>query len=415
MKILVTGGAGFVGSHVARHLLEDGHSVTIIDDFNDFYDPAIKRANVAKSGAEVIEGDIRDKSAVARAFSGGIDAVVHLAARAGVRPSIAAPELYISTNIQGTLNLLEEAHRTGVGNFVFASSSSVYGVNEKVPFAESDLIQSTISPYAMTKLAGEQICSNFSHLYGMRTVCLRLFTVYGPGQRPDLAIHKFTKKILLGGALEMYGDGSSERDYTYVNDIVQGVSAALRYQGPMFDIFNLGESETTSPEKPDREDRHRHRQSACHKPPPGPSRGCSQNLCGYFESPRSPRLRPEGENRRGDPEIRGLVPGIQLTRHAILRHSMTPTEEANVTVILPVYNAMPHLRHAVESLRSQTLENFKILVVDDGSTDSSPEYLANIKDGRFEIITQQKRRPRRHPEPYAPLGENGLRRPAGLG
>lgn len=248
MKILITGGAGFIGSNVARKLLHEGNEITIIDDFNDYYNPATKRENIAgfKNNVEIIEGDIRDSSAVNQAFSGGIDTVIHLAARAGVRPSIADPDLYVSTNIQGTLNLLKAAQRTGLRNFVFASSSSVYGVNEKVPFAETDLIQSTISPYAMTKLAGEQMCSNFTHLYGMRSVCLRLFTVYGPGQRPDLAIHKFTKKILNGEPLEMYGDGSSERDYTYVDDIVQGIVAALRYQGPVFDIFNLGESETTS-------------------------------------------------------------------------------------------------------------------------------------------------------------------------
>lgn len=248
MKILVTGGAGFIGSHVTRKLLDEGNEIVIIDDFNDYYDPAIKRGNISdfKCDVEIVEGDIRDAGAVERAFAGGIDAVIHLAARAGVRPSIADPDLYVSTNIQGTLNLLKAAQQTGIRNFVFASSSSVYGVNEKVPFAETDLIQSTISPYAMTKLAGEQMCSNFSHLYGMRAICLRLFTVYGPGQRPDLAIHKFTKRILNGEALEMYGDGSSERDYTYVDDIVQGITAALRYEGPSFDIFNLGESETTS-------------------------------------------------------------------------------------------------------------------------------------------------------------------------
>jgi UDP-glucuronate 4-epimerase len=248
MKTLITGGAGFIGSNVTRKLLQEGNEVVIIDDFNDYYDPAIKHGNIAdfKNDVEIIEGDIRDYSSVDRAFASGIDAVIHLAARAGVRPSIADPDLYVSTNIQGTLNLLKAAHRIELRNFVFASSSSVYGVNEKVPFAETDLIQSTISPYAMTKLAGEQMCSNFSHLYGMRTVCLRLFTVYGPGQRPDLAIHKFTKRILNGEALEMYGDGSTERDYTYVDDIVQGVTAALGYQGPLFDIFNLGESQTTT-------------------------------------------------------------------------------------------------------------------------------------------------------------------------
>lgn len=247
MNILITGGAGFIGSHVGKALAAQGHRIVVLDDFNDYYDPAIKRANLVERLPEalLVEGDIRNKTVVEQTFSHGIDTVIHLAARAGVRPSISDPELYISTNIQGTYHLLDAAHRHGVKTFIFASSSSVYGVNQKVPFAEDDLIQATISPYAMTKLAGEQMCSNFSHLYGMRCVCLRFFTVYGPGQRPDLAIRKFTESILHDKPVEMYGDGSTERDYTYIDDIVQGVVAALHYQGPIFEIFNLGESQTT--------------------------------------------------------------------------------------------------------------------------------------------------------------------------
>lgn len=249
MHILLTGGAGFIGSHVGQRLLRDGHEVTVIDDFNDFYDPAIKFENLAERlpDARVIRADIRDPEAVSRAFSDKpVDAVIHLAARAGVRPSIKDPELYIGTNIHGTYNLLEAAKKHRVGKVVFGSSSSVYGVNEKVPFSEDDLIQSTISPYAMTKLAGEQLCSNYSHLYGLPCTCLRFFTVYGPGQRPDLAIHKFTESIHLNRPIQMFGDGSTERDYTYVDDIVDGVVAALGYQDKDFDIFNLGESQTTT-------------------------------------------------------------------------------------------------------------------------------------------------------------------------
>ena len=248
MKVLITGGAGFIGSHVGRQLVQDGHEVVVLDDFNDYYDPAIKRENLAERlpGATVIEGDIRDKDAVRRAFAAGpLGAVIHLAARAGVRPSLKDPELYLSTNINGTYNMLEAARQNGVRKFLFASSSSVYGVNPKVPFAEDDLLQRTISPYAMTKLAGEHLCSNYSHLHGLQTICLRFFTVYGPGQRPDLAIHKFTRWIHEGRPVDMYGDGDTERDYTYVDDIVQGVLGAFRYEDQAFDIFNLGESQTT--------------------------------------------------------------------------------------------------------------------------------------------------------------------------
>lgn len=247
MKILVTGGAGFIGSHVCRQLVSDGHSVTLLDDFNDYYDPAIKRANVAslKGAAVVVEGDIRDRATVDRVFSAGqFDSVIHIAARAGVRPSVKDPRLYVETNVTGTLNLLEASRATGVARFLFASSSSVYGLSKVVPFSEDLPLPQTLSPYAATKLAGEHLCGNFSHLFGLRVVCLRFFTVYGPGQRPDLAIHKFTDAIHHGRPIPQYGDGSTRRDYTYIDDIVQGVMGALAYEGALFDIFNLGENQT---------------------------------------------------------------------------------------------------------------------------------------------------------------------------
>ena len=249
MKILVTGGAGFIGSHVAARFLRDGHEVSLVDDFNDYYDPRIKRANVAALGgaARVFEGDIRDRDFVEGVISeGAFDAIIHLAARAGVRPSVKNPQLYIDTNITGTHNLLAAGHRSGIGRFLFASSSSVYGLAKTVPFTEDLPLPQTLSPYAATKLAGEQLCGNYAHLYGMRVVCLRFFTVYGPGQRPDLAIHKFTDSIHRGQSIPQYGDGSTRRDYTYIDDILQGVAGALRYEGPAFDIFNLGENQTTT-------------------------------------------------------------------------------------------------------------------------------------------------------------------------
>ena len=251
MKILVTGGAGFIGSHTVERLLQQGAAqVSVLDSFNDYYNPAIKRANVRafKERVTVHEGDLTDAAFVQRVFDqGSFDAVIHLAARAGVRPSIEQPELYLDTNIKGTFHLLEAARRTGCGHFVFASSSSVYGVNKKVPFAESDPILQTISPYAMTKMAGEQMCSNYSHLYGIKTVCLRFFTVYGPRQRPDLAISKFTRLIEEGKPIDKYGDGHTARDYTYISDIVDGIIGALEYRsGPICDIFNLGGSQTVT-------------------------------------------------------------------------------------------------------------------------------------------------------------------------
>jgi len=249
MKILVTGGAGFIGSHTVERLLKEGdHEVTILDNFNDYYNPAIKRANVRGFADRVTlcEGELNDAPLIQGLFEQGrFDAVIHLAARAGVRPSIEQPELYIDTNIKGTFNLLESARRIGCQHFVFASSSSVYGVNKKVPFSEEDPILQTISPYAMTKMAGEQMCSNYSHLYGIKTVCLRFFTVYGPRQRPDLAISKFTRLIEDGKPIDKFGDGQTARDYTFIHDIVDGIMGALNYRsGPICDIFNLGGSQT---------------------------------------------------------------------------------------------------------------------------------------------------------------------------
>jgi UDP-glucuronate 4-epimerase len=249
MKVLVTGGAGFIGSHVCTQLALEGHKVTVLDDFNDYYDPQIKRANIAAVGSGIVlrEGDIRNASFVQDVMAEGIfDSIIHLAARAGVRPSLIDPMLYIETNIVGTQNLLDSAHKNGVSKFVFASSSSVYGLAKVVPFSEELPLPQTLSPYAATKIAGEQLCGNYAHLYGMPVVCLRFFTVYGPGQRPDLAIHKFTDSIYHGKTIPQYGDGSTRRDYTYIDDIVQGVLGALRYQGPAFDIFNLGENQTTT-------------------------------------------------------------------------------------------------------------------------------------------------------------------------
>ncbi len=248
-KFLITGGAGFIGSHLTESLLADGHEISILDDFNNYYDPSIKWRNLrnVKSDINLIQGDIRDAVLVERTFAkGGFDTVVHLAARAGVRPSISDPKLYFTTNIDGTFNLLDACRYHGVGQFVLASSSSVYGVNKKVPFAESDALERTISPYAATKLACEQICSNYSELFGIKSTCLRFFTVFGPRQRPDLAIAKFTNRIMNGEAIPKFGAGNTARDYTYIDDIIQGVRAAIDYDKTPFEIFNLGGSATTT-------------------------------------------------------------------------------------------------------------------------------------------------------------------------
>lgn len=250
-NVLITGGAGFIGSNLTESLLREGDwQVTIVDDLNDFYDPAIKRANletIRKSGdIQFFEADIRDFDRLKEVFDETeFDCIVHLAARAGVRPSLSQPRLYSETNINGTLNLLELARDYDVPQFVFGSSSSVYGVNEKVPFAEDDRIHQTISPYAATKAAGELLCHTYSHLFNIRCVCLRFFTVYGARQRPDLAIHKFAKLITEGKSIQVFGDGTTRRDYTYVDDILQGIRASMAYDGSMYEVFNLGESETT--------------------------------------------------------------------------------------------------------------------------------------------------------------------------
>jgi UDP-glucuronate 4-epimerase len=246
MRILVTGGAGFIGSHVSERLLRDGHHVLIVDELNDYYSPALKQANLAlvhDAGPIVFdESDICDEGRIMGLLEGyRPEAIVHLAARAGVRPSLEQPLLYERVNVSGTLVLLEACRKFGVRKFVFASSSSVYGAASRVPFSEEDPVNWPVSPYAATKLAGEKICYTYSHLYGIRTVCLRLFTVFGPRQRPDLAIRKFTDLIARDKPVPVFGDGSSGRDYTYIEDIVAGIVAALNHESA-YEIFNLGNS-----------------------------------------------------------------------------------------------------------------------------------------------------------------------------
>jgi len=247
MRILVTGGAGFIGSHLVENLLAAGHDVAILDDFNDFYDPQIKRENVSAVSKDIAihHVDLRDSTAVRNVFHREkFEAIAHLAARAGIRPSIQHSQLYYDTNVTGTLHLLDAARVTGVERFIFASSSSVYGISKTVPFSEDQHLTQTLSPYAATKIAGEFLCSTYSHLYQMKVVALRYFTVYGPRQRPDLAIHQFTRRIYAGQPIDQFGNGTTRRDYTYIDDIIQGTMAALKYDGPLFDIFNLGESDT---------------------------------------------------------------------------------------------------------------------------------------------------------------------------
>ncbi|MDQ2856728.1 MAG: GDP-mannose 4,6-dehydratase [Acidobacteriota bacterium] len=250
--ILITGGAGFIGSHLVDRLLVEGSwSITVVDDFNNFYDPEIKRENVRahlrNSAYELREVDIRDRLALKEVGEGKrFDCIVHLAARAGVRPSLTQPLLYSETNINGTLNLLEFAREHNVKQFVFGSSSSVYGENTKVPFSEDDPIFHPISPYAATKAAGELLCHTYSHLYAMRCICLRFFTVYGARQRPDLAIHKFARLLSEGNPIPVFGDGTTRRDYTYIDDIIAGVRAAIDYTESNYEVINLGESRTVA-------------------------------------------------------------------------------------------------------------------------------------------------------------------------
>ena len=249
-RLLITGGAGFIGSHLVDRLLTtDVERIEVIDDFNDFYDPSIKHANIREHLNDprynISEIDIRDRAALEPVFQrNNFDCVVHLAARAGVRPSLSEPQLYSETNINGTVNLLELARESNIKQFVFGSSSSVYGINAKVPFSEDDPIRQPISPYAATKAAGELLCHTYAHLYGLRCVCLRFFTVYGPRQRPDLAIHKFAKLITERKPIPVFGDGTTRRDYTYVDDIIDGVMAAIVYNKTNYEVINLGESRT---------------------------------------------------------------------------------------------------------------------------------------------------------------------------
>ncbi|HEY6403682.1 MAG TPA: GDP-mannose 4,6-dehydratase [Blastocatellia bacterium] len=250
-QLLVTGAAGFIGSHLVDRLLAQRPAkVVVVDNFDEFYDPQIKIANIAdhvrNPAYRLARADIRDYDALKRMFAEHrFDAIIHLAARAGVRPSVSEPRVYTEVNVNGTMNLLELAERNGVGKFVFGSSSSVYGPSATPPFREDALI-APISPYASTKASGELLAHAYSHLYGMRIVCLRFFTVYGARQRPDLAIHKFARMIANRKPVTVYGDGSAERDFTYIDDILQGVMAAIEYSATPFEIINLGESQTVT-------------------------------------------------------------------------------------------------------------------------------------------------------------------------
>jgi len=246
-SILVTGGAGFIGSHLVENLLEQNHHVTVIDNFNDFYDPAIKRGNVENhfdfENYKLAEGDIRDADFINGVFDGNrFDEVIHIAAMAGVRPSIKNPMLYKQVNLFGTMNILEACRRFEVNKMIMASSSSVYGNNKKIPFSEDDPVDHPISPYAMTKKSCELMAYTYYHLFNIKTACLRFFTVYGPRQRPEMAIHLFTEKIMKGEEIEMFGDGSSARDYTYIDDIIDGVLKCREIDFE-YEIINLGRSD----------------------------------------------------------------------------------------------------------------------------------------------------------------------------
>jgi len=247
---LVTGGAGFIGSHLVDRLLGEGWTVTVLDNFDPFYDRGVKEANIAAHRRHpryaLVEADLRDVDAIGRALPGGYDVIVHLAAKAGVRPSIEDPVSYQEVNVRGTQNLLELTRAWGIEQFVFASSSSVYGVNPNVPWAETDRVLQPISPYASTKVSGELLGHVYSHLYGIRFLALRFFTVYGPRQRPDLAIHKFARLMLAGKPIPVFGDGSTRRDYSFVADIVSGIRAAMTYDRSRYEVINLGNNDTVT-------------------------------------------------------------------------------------------------------------------------------------------------------------------------
>jgi UDP-glucuronate 4-epimerase len=248
--ILLTGGAGFIGSHLLDSLLGDGATVTVLDNFDPFYDRSAKERNLERHRGHpqfrLVECDLRDMDRLRREITGSFEGIVHLAAKAGVRPSIDDPVAYQEVNVRGTQNLLELARERDIKQFVFASSSSVYGVNPRVPWSEDDHVLQPISPYASTKVSGELLGHVYSHLYGIRFIALRFFTVYGPRQRPDLAIHKFARLILQGKPIPVFGDGSTRRDYTYIDDIVSGIRAAIGYRATMYEVINLGNNQTIS-------------------------------------------------------------------------------------------------------------------------------------------------------------------------
>ena len=246
--LLVTGAAGFIGSHLVDSLLADGYRVTALDNFDSFYDRAQKERNIEGHRRHplwcLVEADIRDLDSLRSQVADDVTGVVHLAARAGVRPSIELPLVYQAVNVAGTQNLLELARERGIRQFVFASSSSVYGVNPRVPWSEADHVLLPISPYASTKISGELLGHVYSHLFGIRFIALRFFTVYGPRQRPDLAIHKFARQLKSGQPIRVFGDGSSSRDYTFVDDIVQGIRRAVEYEASPYEVINLGHNQT---------------------------------------------------------------------------------------------------------------------------------------------------------------------------
>ncbi len=298
-NFLITGGAGFIGSHLVDRLLAtDVEHITVVDDFNDFYDPSIKRANIREHLKDPRYSLSRSTFAIVphsnkSSKANNFDCVVHLAARAGVRPSLSEPQLYTETNINGTLNLLELARNNNIKQFVFGSSSSVYGINAKVPFSEDDPIRQPISPYAATKGAGELLCHTYSHLYGLRCVCLRFFTVYGPRQRPDLAIHKFAKLISAGKPIPVFGDGTTRRDYTYIDDIIDGVIAAIDYDQSNYEVIQSrriahGRTQRTDFAAGKRTGHARH-----HRSPAAAARRRSPNICRHLESPSAARLQPK--------------------------------------------------------------------------------------------------------------------------
>ena len=244
IKILVTGGAGFIGSHLCERLLKEGYSITVIDNFDSFYSREIKEQNLSQfkdhPDCRFEEVDIRDYDALLSICHESYDLIIHLAAKAGVRPSIETPFDYQSVNVGGTQNLLEFARVRNIKQFIFASSSSVYGINPNVPWKENDYVLDPISPYASTKISGELLGHVYSHLFGIRFISLRFFTVFGPRQRPDLAIHLFANKIIHHEPITMFGDGSTLRDYTYVDDIVEGIVRSVNYKDSMYEVFNLG-------------------------------------------------------------------------------------------------------------------------------------------------------------------------------